>query len=56
MSGQYYVYMMTNRHNNVLYTGITSNLKRRVQEHISEEFEGFTKKYKIKKLVYFEAY
>jgi putative endonuclease len=37
-----------------LYTGVTSNLERRVAEHKTGEFEGFTKKYQVKKLVYFE--
>ena len=56
MSGKYYVYIMTNRYNNVLYTGVTNNLRRRVREHISGEIGDFSRKYKVKKLVYFEAY
>ena len=56
MGRQYYVYMMTNRHNNVLYTGVTNDLLRRAHEHRSGEFDGFTSKYKINKLVYFEVY
>jgi len=50
---QYYVYIMTNR-SKTLYTGITNNLIRRVYEHKSKIIEGFTKKYNITKLVYFE--
>ena len=50
----YYVYIMTNRYNNVMYIGITNDLKRRVYEHKTGVFEGFTKKYDVHKLVYFE--
>ena len=52
----YYVYILTNRHNRVLYTGITNNLKRRVYEHKNKLVEGFTERYNVNKLVYFEAY
>ena len=51
---QYYVYMMTNKINSVIYTGVTNDLKRRVMEHKEKLFEGFTKKYNVTKLVYFE--
>ncbi|MHB1384095.1 MAG: GIY-YIG nuclease family protein [Bellilinea sp.] len=51
----YYVYIMTNVFNSVLYTGVTNNLERRVLEHKSGEGGTFTKKYKIFKLVYFEG-
>ena len=50
----YYVYMLTNKHNTVLYTGVTNNLGRRLYEHKNKVVEGFTKKYNIDKLVYFE--
>ena len=56
MSKQYYVYIMTNKNNRVLYTGITSDLKRRVYEHKEKLVRGFTKKYNVSKLVYFEIY
>jgi len=56
MSRQYYVYLMTNKHNTVLYTGITNNLKRRVYEHKEKLVAGFTKKYNITKLVYYEVF
>ena len=54
MSKQYHVYIMTNPKNTVLYTGITINLTRRVYEHKNKMVDGFTKKYNITKLVYFE--
>ena len=45
---------MTNKNNTVLYTGITNDLKRRAYEHKEKLIEGFTKKYNINKLVYYE--
>ncbi|OGH11749.1 MAG: excinuclease ABC subunit C [Candidatus Levybacteria bacterium RIFCSPHIGHO2_01_FULL_36_15] len=56
MNKQYYVYIMTNKFNTTLYTGITSNLIRRVWEHKQKFVKGFTKKYNINKLVYFEIF
>ena len=53
MMEQYYVYVMTNK-SRTLYTGITNNLERRVYEHKNKLIEGFTKKYNITKLVYYE--
>jgi putative endonuclease len=50
----YYVYIMTN-HSRTLYTGVTNNLKRRVAEHKSKIVPGFTRKYNIDKIVYFEV-
>ena len=47
---------MTNQHNTVLYTGVTNDLNRRVYEHKNGVNDGFTKRYQIKKLVYFESY
>ncbi|MDH3267912.1 MAG: GIY-YIG nuclease family protein [Ignavibacteria bacterium] len=55
MNKQYCVYMMTNKNNAVIYTGVTNNLKRRVYEHKEKILEGFTKKYNVNKLVYFEV-
>jgi putative endonuclease len=52
----YYVYIMTNKHNTVLYIGVTNNLKKRVWEHKNGVHEGFTKKYNINKLVYYEFF
>ena len=50
----YYVYIMTYFSNSVLYTGVTNNLVRRVYEHKNKITKGFTSKYSINKLVYFE--
>ncbi len=51
----YYVYILASR-SRTLYTGITSNLERRMYEHRSGAMEGFTKRYKIYRLVYFEVF
>ena len=51
-----YVYILTNKVNSVLYIGVTNDLKRRVYEHKQEQIDGFTKKYHITKLVYFEHF
>ncbi len=56
MEKQYYVYIMTNRHNTVLYTGITNDLKRWVYEHKNKLVDGFTKRYNITNLVYYEVF
>ena len=55
MNDQYYVYIMTNKHNTVLYTGMTGDLKRRVYEHRTGRGGGFTSRYHAGKLVYYEA-
>ena len=52
---QYYIYILTNKTNNVFYTGITNDLSRRMFEHKNKIVEGFTKKYNLKKLVYYEV-
>jgi putative endonuclease len=56
MSRQYWVYIMTNKRNTVLYTGVTNNLSRRIDEHKNKLVEGFTKKYNIDKLVFAEVF
>ena len=52
----YYVYIMTNEWNKVLYTGVTNNLVRRITEHKDGLVVGFTKKYHVNKLVYAESF
>jgi len=52
-----YFYIMTNNHNRVLYSGVTSNLKGRFKQHLNKKHpESFTAKYQINKLVYFEVF
>ena len=52
----YFVYIMTNRRNGTLYIGVTNDIIRRVGEHRAGEAEGFTKKYGLTRLVYFERF
>jgi putative endonuclease len=52
----FYVYMMTNRSRVVLYTGITNSLMRQASQHQNGEIEGFTKTYKVNRLVYYERF
>jgi len=54
MNKTYYVYLITNWNNKVLYIGVTNNLERRLYEHKNKLIKGFTEKYNINKLVYFE--
>ena len=56
MPRQYFVYITTNKWNTVLYTGITNNLHRRIEEHKNKTIKGFTSKYNINKLVYYEEF
>lgn len=56
MDKQYYVYIMSNATDTVTYTGVTNDLYRRIYEHKNKLGEGFTAKYNIKKLVYYEIY
>ena len=51
----YYVYMLTNWNNSVLYIGVTNDLERRLYEHQHKLIEGFTEKYNVDKLVYVET-
>ncbi|MBC7765214.1 MAG: GIY-YIG nuclease family protein [Hyphomonadaceae bacterium] len=51
----YYVYIMTNKHHTVLYTGMTNDLMRRVFEHKDGKTAGFTQIYNVHKLIYFET-
>ncbi len=54
MQKNYYVYILTNTHRTVFYTGVTNDLLRRIYEHKMQLIEGFTQKYNMHKLVYFE--
>ena len=51
---RFYVYVLTNKNNNVMYIGVTNNLERRVYEHKAKQVPGFTEKYNVNRLVYFE--
>ena len=51
---RYYVYLLTNKNDKVMYVGVTNNLERRVHEHKTKMVPGFTEKYNVNKLVYFE--
>jgi len=53
LARQYYVYILTNN-SKTLYTGVTNNLPRRIYQHKNKLVEGFTKKYNLTKLVYYE--
>ena len=50
----YYVYLLTNWNNKVIYIGVTNNLMRRIYEHKNKMLKGFTQKYNVNKLVYYE--
>ena len=56
MNRSYSVYIMTNKHNTVLYTGVTNDLRRRAYEHRTGQGSGFTSRYNVTKLVYYEVY
>ena len=50
------IYILANKRNGTLYTGVTAHLQKRIYEHKSGAVEGFTKKYRIHRLVYYEVY
>jgi putative endonuclease len=56
MDHQFYVYIITNRDNTTLYTGVTNNLIRRIYEHKEKLIDGFSKRYNCDKLVWYEIY
>jgi putative endonuclease len=56
MNKQFYVYIMTNKRHTTLYTGVTGNLQYRVSLHKEKANPGFTERYNINKLVYYEEY
>ncbi len=55
MDKQYYIYIITNKSNRVLYTGVTNDLKKRVYEHKNKLVKGFTSRYNVGKLVFYDA-
>lgn len=54
MKENFYVYILSNQSNRVVYTGVTSNLVKRIWQHKNKVADGFTSKYNVNKLVYFE--
>jgi len=50
------IYFLTNKNNTIIYTGVTSNLTKRIYQHKSKTYKGFTSKYNCDKLVYFEEF
>ena len=54
-SKQYYIYILTNKSNKVIYIGVTNDLERRMFEHKNKLVEGFTKRYNLMKLVFYEV-
>ena len=54
MTNDYYVYILSNTTHSTFYIGVTSNLQKRIWEHKNKVIEGFTKKYNVNKLVYYE--
>jgi putative endonuclease len=56
MTGSYFVYILASRRNGTLYVGVTNDLVRRISQHKSKVVPGFTRKYNVDKLVYFEEY
>jgi putative endonuclease len=55
MRKQYYVYMLTNKRHTVLYTGVTSDLQKRVYQHRMKLVPGFTNRYNVEELVFYEV-
>jgi len=51
-----FVYLLTNKNNTVIYTGFTSNLEKRLEEHRLKIHSGFTSRYNVTKLVYYEVF
>ena len=56
MHKKYYVYIMSNKSNSVLYTGVTSDLRKRTYQHKEKLVPGFTNQYKVNRLVYYEVF
>jgi putative endonuclease len=55
MDKQYYIYIITNKSNRVLYTGVTNDLRKRVYEHKNKLIKGFTSRYNVDKLVFYDV-
>ncbi len=55
MHKESYVYLLANKHNNVLYTGVTNDLVRRIYEHKNKLVAGFSQKYNVDRLVYYDV-
>ena len=55
MSNQYFIYILTNKNDTTLYIGVTNNLERRIIEHKKRLIKGFSQKYKLTKLIYYES-
>jgi putative endonuclease len=53
---QYFVYILSTRKNKLLYVGVTNDLKRRLFEHVSGKYEGYTRRYQVHYLLYFEEF
>ena len=53
---QYYVYILSNKTDSTIYVGVTNDLIRRIYEHKNKLIDGFTKRYNVDKLVYFEVF
>ena len=51
---EYYVYIMASKRNGTIYVGVTNNLRKRIYEHKNKLFKGFTEKYNVNKLVWYE--
>jgi putative endonuclease len=56
MTRQYFVYILTNKAGTVVYTGVSNNLVQRVDAHKAREVDGFTKRYNVTSLVYYEVF
>ena len=56
MQNNYYIYILSNWTNKVIYIGVTNNLSRRLYEHKNKLIDGFTKRYNLDKLVYYELF
>ncbi len=54
--GYHFVYILASKRNGTLYTGVTTDLKKRIWQHKSKEIEGFSKRYGVDRLMYFETY